>query len=738
MNLAIGLILGLILGQQSQADLSQKVTYRHAAAPVRVILEELSAATKVPLGAAANLNNEILLVSVKDLPLKELLDKIAEAAAGEWTVEGAKTYLTRSSARLKAEDAIEYQNKLAAIQKLLAERKGVSDLLEVDTVERALKRRKQLESQTQQNFDRNAWEQISQIDQGTPGRRALIRIVQSLDPKALAAMVTGDRVVYSTSPNRMQKSMPGNSAALFADLRKDTDVWNQAAARLPASEERSVFVDEDAHRFDKPFVAPPAKALLIVQSADEGIDTATNLSLKLIVTDQEGTILFSSSDTLRSLNFSGMQSAIAEGEKRGAEHKLSLSASAKDLAEQFSYAIGRRSSSGKRPEIGPEWKQRILHPERNEPLSTLASEVVFNIVDAEGGQTVMSLPDLYFLLTVALFAAPDVNVTTVAGALAALNSFGGTSTGVKNGWFAINPARPASMRQQRSNRLAISDYLTQADREGRVTLRNRAAYALKQESPAMIDLGMVSAILLFPEEEEAMGIWQERDWLKLLGTVGSGQLQQLLSRDGRLAVSNMSPQQLGIVQKIIYGAKSGYGPNYGLIVEDENGNSIEAPGLFGPGGRTLRTEPTEALPSGVPRDAYLTITSNTREVVFCSSSSSPGMRSEQELTSLAWNIATRERPDLFPWANQQAQYDRFRLGKTEDFTLTLHLARDLVIRTTLKDPMVTTKGDPLPLESMPEDFQSKLKAAIQKQREQFKNYQPGQFGPGQSPPPPRR
>src|SRR5204862_2456516 len=112
-------------------------------------------------------------------------------------------------------------------------------------------------------------------------------------------------------------------------------------------------------------------------------------------------------------------------------------------------------------------------------------------------------------------------------------------------------------------------------------------------------------------------------------------------------------------------------------VEGPGGDDREAPVMYGPGWKTLRTEPTESLRNGIPRDAYLTMSSASRDVIYASSSSQPMMTGEQEISGLAWSMASRERPDLFPWATQQPVWDRFKMGKSQDFKFVLRFTPEL-------------------------------------------------------------
>lgn len=731
-------VIGVMLATAAwaQGDLSQKVSYRHPAAPVHILLEELGKQTGVPLGAAANLNNEILIIRVQDVPLKDVLDKIALASAGEWTQEGGKTYLVRSSSRMAAENKTELEIRTAAVRKALVEKFKVAPPMSADDVEKVLKQKAQLEKHNQDgSFDRSAWEQIQSIDHLSPGFRCLQRIVQALDPRAVAALKDGDRIVYSSAPTPKQIALPIQAATVLSELQKEAATWNAAASRMPADDTRPEFYsDQDPHKFDKPFENPPAKVLLAVQSSGDGL--GGGIGCALIVADAQGKILFTANDSISIADAGDIERQAREADKNSQSPKLELSAETRELGGYFGKMFGRQGTAT-RIEISDEWKKRILHPERYEPLSTSMSDIVLSICDGKNLNVVASIPDIFFIASIVLVGQPELQIQTVDGALAALRAFRAADFIEKDGWFDIVPNRPATTREQRANRQSVSDYLMAADHDGRVTLENRAHYALSQRNTGMLDLGTVLSMILSPEEARMMdGSMKQRLWLQLFGSLSAQQRQALAAPDGRISIGNMTAEQARILNRIVYGSKDAFGVSSGLTVIGSNGEEAESPNMYGPNGHTLLLEPTESLPTGLPRDGYLTMSNRSRDVIFAYAQGQPGYGSPRELSNLAWDLATRERPDLFPWATQQPAYDRFLLGTSEDYTMTVWLGSRLRTSVQLSDQAVITKGEPKPLDQMPEDFQKKLKEQIEKQRESFKNYQPSNFGGKQKPPPP--
>src|SRR5690348_16065263 len=77
----------------SAQDPSAKVTYSTVAAPADRVLQEISKLSGANLKASPQTAHEILVLNVKDVPLADLMKRIAAVTSGEWPEKSGVTWL---------------------------------------------------------------------------------------------------------------------------------------------------------------------------------------------------------------------------------------------------------------------------------------------------------------------------------------------------------------------------------------------------------------------------------------------------------------------------------------------------------------------------------------------------------------------------------------------------------------------------------------------------------------------
>src|SRR5687768_16302733 len=94
----------LIVGLASQDDpLARPITFSYAPARADIVLSELSKASGIQLLTSQVTAKELLVVHVKNAPLKTLMQKIAAATSCEWQSEKEAYRLVRKPAVEAAE-----------------------------------------------------------------------------------------------------------------------------------------------------------------------------------------------------------------------------------------------------------------------------------------------------------------------------------------------------------------------------------------------------------------------------------------------------------------------------------------------------------------------------------------------------------------------------------------------------------------------------------------------------------
>src|ERR1700722_11572392 len=98
------LIAAVCAGRQG---LDTPVTYTTRAARAEAVLPELGKLAGIDLQASKDTANEILVISVKNTPLADILPRIATVTSGEWKHDGNTIRLVPNRDLRRKEDALE-------------------------------------------------------------------------------------------------------------------------------------------------------------------------------------------------------------------------------------------------------------------------------------------------------------------------------------------------------------------------------------------------------------------------------------------------------------------------------------------------------------------------------------------------------------------------------------------------------------------------------------------------------
>ena len=345
----------------------------------------LSQATGLAFETDKKAGEEVLILKVNQVKLKDLMAKIADVASAQWT-KNENGYRLERPIELdrqlrKAEvDAIkkristEYTKALQVEVK--KESQPVSDLQRYIAVSNDMSRL--LHDHNEFNGD-----EINRIDKdyfelretiAKPIARLLAEALNSLDPSKIAALGPGDRIVYSTSPNRVQY---GFSISRTAVRRYET-ARTIIAQLQPATSDQT---DDELSRYlsDLPLLdyEPIDKALLFVERDSQ----YPQLDYSLYLVGPTGKLI--DKDTFRINLWSPNSLPSLYGQKK----RVTWSADSRELIADSTRDYESPSKTSK------ELRRRLIDPERFDPLSFLASDCWMNLTEAHQVNLVGSLPD---------------------------------------------------------------------------------------------------------------------------------------------------------------------------------------------------------------------------------------------------------------------------------------------------------------------------------------------------------
>lgn len=754
MNLSLICVALYVSGHATLSPLQDQkpISISHGVASVRQVIDAIAQQTGSKLSTAPVMNNEIVVLSVKEAPLKDVLQQISDITAGEWVQAGELTTLTRSQSKLRVDQEAELKQRMAGLQKSLDQlRKAAGDPVTEKDVMEAMRLQEQLnKDQKNDDWDRGRYEKLRAINARRPIRRGLTQLLQSIDLKTLASLRSGDRVVFSSAPTPMQKPLPSSASSILRTMVAESKMWAKFAPK-PVDNEATVYSDGDevVEQVAMPYYGGgdtltemPAK-MLIAAEVSEMMGNFGGVQCTLMAFDQKGKQMASQSHQLSFFDEREAEKAFGGLAPKDSDKEIVLSPESKEIMTKIGSLYGGMGSERSvQTQLSEKAQAMLMNPEKHDPLTFVCSDSFLAFAAAKNTNFIASVPDIAFIF--AFFAR--TGKITVEMFETMLNQPFLMQHQEANGWLTYRSTNAYGDRLDRTDRAATGQFVRTVVAEGRASLDVRAAYALKSPSSmGFMDMAMFCVSLL-TNDMNNMGDWgmSGREYLKLYGTLTAAQRTHLV-KGGKIQAGSMSPLQLQIIRRIVYGSRQFGGPGLQYTpptVEPKEG-SLPDPEFYDEMEQSLMSEPTEALPNGIPNYSEFTMSSRGYDVLFLSSTKGkrPMMGGPSEIDQVAWSLTAQERPDLFPYMQDEDRHiDRFSPASAVEYTLTLQFRPDLSANSTLSD--YQKPGAAVPLEQLPADILKRLKDAMAKQKEMYKDMKPEDMGEGQGrggyrPPPAR-
>ncbi len=730
----------VLLAQDPGSALSKKVDFTCAATRASVALAQLGVANGIKLETAPQTASEVLVIDVRQVPLKEVLDRVASVCSAAWRDEGGTLRLVAEPGIRQKEDrewtAIRAKSLATSLQRFSA---SLAETPITDAATAAAALAGGGPGVPEANVPATATgEEVSapqSLDSApasptaSPVTRAMYRAVLNLGPTNLAAVRPGERIVFTTRPTRMQKQLPNGSAILGLAIREQALLAEASAKSQPTEGQE----DQPSSATFEVFPAAPAKALLSISRSE----VENSLSVTFVLYSAEGTVVAESAEGI-------VLGPDKSGGKReaplGKDKEVALSPESAEMVRLFgNFSFGASNPSGgqRTTEL---LTQTLEQPTRFDPLRFVVSDAVTAIAKDAGKNLVANLPDYAIGI---LSELSDGKIGILEGKRA-LEREGHTTITEADGWIIARPSFPVESRTNRADRGKLEKLMASVKEQLFPTLDDLAQYALSSPAPSEGDASILYFMLRVPGIMNLFGPGGSDNWtlLRLYGTLSPSQ-RRVLSSGGRLPMSSFSPQQTAYLSALVYG------PEPSLQVDDPNvpPEAVPADGameglweMFGSersvvGQGDYRSEPTEALPNGLPADAYLEVgvtesiavrPDGTNIFTLMMGSLTPGQLAM--MTNLMEGTATAEMLGEAPDMNH------LRMGRKAAYRFRLNLAEGIRLSAALQEHVFSRAGKIYKLGELPEDFRKAMEEARAKFREQT---QGNQESGGEGPPPPR-
>ncbi len=696
------------LPKQDQDPLAKPVSLSMKAASVDKVVAEIAKLLGANLEVSPQMRGEIVIVSVTDVPGRQLLDRIAATTDGLWIQDGDKMRLNRNFAAIQRQEREAIQAKTAKL------RKEIKKLFDDQ------------HNPKKPNTESNVPEMA--MFGGGADAKPISELLSGIDASLIANIRGGERLVFASPNNRMQRPLSGNLNQIIGEWVAE---HNKSAKNRPNTKPGEGFSEEEMAQLQefmkifgvsepKTIEERPAKVIMVISNGAFGMpfmaglmgDDSYTVDLKLY--NSKGEVILRASHPL-GMDFSEIEQLAesmqpkkdppkqTEGEK---DTKIEYSKPTKEMMSMFGGV-----TSGQMPTLSKELEALLLDPSTNDPLSFMHSEALDAIAKAKNLDLVANLPDdgvsMFGLLAEA--NASD----TVNSYLRGLKEDESLWIKTEGTWLTISPKNPVQARATRTNRLALTKFLGQIKAEGIATLDHLAEYAQVAEHPMGTPAAQTYLMMFAPTAiQQGMGGMTDWDALRFYGTLGGSQ-KQTLANNGQIPYSSLNTQQRDLVAKMAFGtsakleiagaAKPNLGGFMGLMMQ------------FMPTvDKDWRQEPTEVMPDGLPNAGYV---SGNVANLFIGTAKIEGMgmfdRAPLGVDELAMFQWMKEDKNFSQIAGMMPDINTVTPGTRTQYRFSFFVAKDVLFSRTLNDDRIDKNAKAVPLHDLPQSVQDEIKKKVE-------------------------
>ncbi len=666
-------ILALVALKQATGELTLDIP----ACRAEVLAEKIGQAAHQNIQVAANLKDEVLSIRVKNVKIDVLLSRMAGTLYAQ-AREVPGGYIIEQTPTTKSQEEFdERATRLARMKKILADKAAelakTQPLTKTDLQTSAQKMTAMQDEMQKAGSDQARIAAISRkyaaasatmasLSNRVPVNRLLLRLMQNLDPAALAELGPTGRIVFATNPTRMQRPLQGAGPLVSDFIREQREVAAIASAlpkaKPPArssddEEDGSEDVENLQYGFDTRQPDRLGKLHLIVTYGNEFFGGGISFQLNVLGTD--GNVLFQASASAEtSRGIMGMQAPDAASVKKD-DRPLPLSDETKKIVQSFR----RDASTGMFPD---DMKKRFLSPLKNEPLGVYASD--FLVSAYADNNVVARMPDSMLMFTIVGAERSD---PTVAVERAVIESSNEVTIETAAGWTTIKPKLSLTERFTRVDRHKLQNFV---DARGSGFQAMDAYADAVHGLPAPTQNAVMMFTLFMDPDGAGFSVFGGDNW----STV---QFYGALSAQQRRALRTGMPMRLGqlpaeaqnLLANDIYIKPDNLMPSAGMGDE-----AILAPdGAFQ--WNSLSSEPTESLPTGLPANTIVIGKLRTDQVLSASEGMSRVPLTAQELG--AYLAYAESAPAGTPLIIDKDT--KYRMGVRETLTMNFQFAPRLFL-----------------------------------------------------------
>ena len=706
------------------------LTFKSNFEPVGKVIERLSAATGTPMAAFGDIKAYPIYINVKDVPTKDLLDRIATVAGAEWEKKGERAGDPELIAAIEA-----------TINQPLPKKRTPQ---EIEAAMKGMEKNPAAASKMMTEI----FGQMFQADEGT---LELLRLIGSKD---LSTIVEGRRVVLSSTPTSMQVSMSGKAIdAILAYLKKLAIETKKAETKKPVGNEGQFDISAmfgGGQGLKKPELVSQINTIQTVFQ----INSRSMLNIDISAFTRDGVGVYKRTVQLPIVHPEAARPAI-KGETKldatGVAHDYAQALEDGKKIDPFMGLISSIQSGGLSamsmfmnpdgPTGGTEAPNRAISskmrelmgdPGKNEPLAYLLGPLLDQ--QSTGGKNIIALPSDDVITT--LCSQLTKEGATVEGVLDAVDRSMTEKITQDGTWTIIQASSPLELRSAFCKRDALTALVKAGSTKGYVNLDDCSRFATAQDSARgseILGLPIVTSVFRTSDLGSATALTSIGfDSLKLYATLSDFQKQALASKRS-VPLASLNPTQTNIISRMIYNSamppfKDGDNAFQGMFGTDDNSDNTDMMGgmaglgiamagpmlaAFGMGDIAMDYERTVLLPDGIPVVGQIQLKSIPMDgLMAIDSVTGNKMITMPEMLGMMDSDTFSQLPGM---KNMKRKFDQYKLAKQTNYLLFFKLGKHASYFTSLYDVWVddskTFTKDQLP-DKIKERLDSAAKIAV--------------------------
>lgn len=724
MNTVLLASLALVAPVGRVQDVSQRVTFAAPPGRASVVLKKLGEQTGITLETSNQTKDEVLLLNFKEIPMKEVMDRIATVSNADWRAEGAGFRLTRSSDKQNDTVRAELEARTIAVEKALREaldRQAKLPAWSEAELKKLVDLQQNHRDQLNKPMDGTTFRIVdnAKLTEQAPGGRVVIALLGAIGAQKLAPIAVGDRVVYALNPTRMQKALPSNALRLVNQYVEQQRQFADATKKRTTNEDGRVMIIQGMSGPEMGNGDPAlgvGQALLVLNRFGE------TLRANLTVADRNG-------DTIANASWN-IQVPLPTGRAVETDPAIELSPLGLEFAKAAAGANGRNGPGGRAiavrmvstspggtftldnsqstppVAISDALRAFLLRPEENDPQALITGDALTQIAAKTNKNLIASLPDSAIMPLARRFANERVTIPALLGWM-------GASAGLRidssDQWLQVSALAPATTRTQAVSRTGLGKLLRAIQSQGYARLNDLAGLANAQaKAVAFMDYdGQALRLINAGAASNAMNALAEPHTLRLYSTLTPAQ-QNVLGNGGAISLNQLSGPQRTYIATDVF--TSGDGPQ----VNQPNGPQGAARFLgFG----SVKQERTQVLPEGLPANGLFRVNTQRQSSAYGIDSKS-GAAGIVTPSALASSQFFGERSDL-QFLGGAPKYDQFLPAQQVSYTFNYQFTENVSLTRQLNDATIETKATKVGFDGLPNEFKQQVTAMLESMRNGF-------------------